>query len=272
MSRTDPHGVARTRFATPEPWQGAIGVGLMLMIFGSWLALHIYAVVFFQLSLATAPLVPILFLLLCWLSVGLFIVAHDAMHGSLAPGRPRLSALIGGLMLFVYAGFSWRKLRDAHMDHHRYSGTDRDPDFDADHPAAFWPWYLTFLKRYFGLGSIVYVFAVTWSYILLFRFDPFNVVVLYGGPAIFSSFQLFYFGTFLPHRHEDGADFADRHNARTNGYSALASLISCFHFGYHHEHHLSPYVPWWGLPARHRAERERIAAGKADARSYEVTG
>ncbi|MFA9473554.1 MAG: fatty acid desaturase [Filomicrobium sp.] len=29
------------------------------------------------------------------------------------------------------------------------------------------------------------------------------------------------------------------------------SLLTCFHFGYHHEHHLQPDVPWWRLPDAH---------------------
>jgi beta-carotene/zeaxanthin 4-ketolase len=268
MSVPDPLSAPMTRFAKPEPNQGIIGLGLAILILGCWAGLHIYAVAFFEINSVTAPLVPILFALLCWLSVGMFIVAHDAMHGSLIPGWPRLSGFIGGLMLFVYAGFGWRKMRDAHMDHHKYSGTTRDPDFDADHPTAFWPWYFTFLKRYFGIVPIIYVFAVTWTYMLLFKFDPVNVVILYGGPAIVSSFQLFYFGTYRPHRHETDGHFPDRHNARTAPYGVMVSLLTCFHFGYHHEHHLSPYVPWWGLPMRHRAGVENAPA--AETLSYEL--
>jgi beta-carotene/zeaxanthin 4-ketolase len=257
------------RFAKPERYQGRIGLGLALLIFGCGVTLHIYSVAFFKINATTAPIVPVLFALLCWLSVGMFIVAHDAMHGSLVPGSPRLSSFVGGLMLCVYAGFGWRKMRDAHMDHHKYSGTARDPDFDAVHPTAFWPWYFTFLKRYFGVVPIIYVFAVTWSYILLFHFDPVNVVILYGAPAIISSLQLFYFGTYRPHRHEAGSDFPDHHNARTSHYSVLTSLITCFHFGYHEEHHIAPYVPWWGLPARHRARRDAIGHSP-EALSYDM--
>ena len=32
--------------------------------------------------------------LLCWLNVGLFIVAHDCMHGSLAPGFPGINRFV----------------------------------------------------------------------------------------------------------------------------------------------------------------------------------
>ena len=74
------------------------------------------------------------------------------------------------------------------------------------------------------------------------------MLVFWALPALLSSVQLFYFGTFRPHRHDD-SPFADDHNARSNGFGWLASLLSCFHFGYHHEHHLAPQVPWWRLPS-----------------------
>ena len=51
--------------------------------------------------------------------------------------------------------------------------------------------------------------------------------------------------------------FADRHRARSTRVRPLVSLLTCYHFGgYHHEHHLSPGTPWWGLPSvrRRRAE------------------
>jgi beta-carotene ketolase (CrtW type) len=36
-----------------------------------------------------------------WLSTGLFITAHDAMHGTLAPGRPHWNRAVGGLCLML---------------------------------------------------------------------------------------------------------------------------------------------------------------------------
>lgn len=234
--------------------QSITGLALLAAILCGWLALHVWAVFFFELSWATAPLAPVLMLAQCWLSVGLFIAAHDAMHGSLAPGHPRLNAAAGSFVLFLYAGFAWRRMRDAHFAHHRNPGTPDDPDFDAAAPAHFWAWYVTFLRRYFGWRSVAYISTVVTVYALVFRADPVNVTLFYGIPAIASSFQLFYFGTYRPHRHE-AAPFVDAHNARTNDYRSLASLLTCFHFGYHHEHHLSPHLPWWRLPARHREAR-----------------
>jgi beta-carotene ketolase (CrtW type) len=93
------------------------------------------------------------------------------------------------------------------------------------------------------------------AYVLLLGAPYPNLLLFWALPAILSSLQLFLFGTYLPHRKEE-QDFADRHRARSNDFSWIASLLSCFHFGYHHEHHLAPHLPWWRLPA----ERARLQA------------
>ncbi len=235
--------------------QTAIGLGCAGGIFALWLASHVYGVLFLTLEGWNWLIAPPLMIAQTWAFVGLFIVAHDAMHGSLAPGHIQLSDMIGRGLLLLYAGFGWRKLRAAHFEHHKKAGTAGDPDFDADHPDHFARWYMTFLKRYFGPLSLVYVVGVTWGYVLIAGANPVNVTLFYGVPAIASSVQLFYFGTYRPHRHEESG-FADRHNARSLHYSWLASLCSCFHFGYHHEHHLAPGIPWWGLPAEYRARKD----------------
>ena len=231
--------------------QGRIGLSLAATIVAAWAGLHVFAMFVFELTWSTLPIAILMAAVQCWLSVGLFIVSHDAMHGSLAPGRPRLNGFIGGALLFMYAGFGWSKMRDAHFAHHKGPGSRTDPDFDADHPRSFWRWYGTFLKRYFGWRSILFVSTVVTIYWLVIGIPMAQIVLLYGAPAIASSLQLFYFGTFRPHRH-DGKAFVDRHNARSDGFSTLASLASCYHFGYHHEHHRAPNVPWWGLPGARR--------------------
>jgi beta-carotene ketolase (CrtW type) len=223
---------------------------LAVLVVGGWLALHVAGMTLVPVRWATLPLVLAMAAVQCWLSVGLFIVAHDAMHGSLAPGHHRLNAAIGASLLFLYAGFGWARMRDAHFAHHRAPGSRDDPDFDADHPRSAVRWYATFLRRYFGWPSGVYVGGVVALYWWL-GVPILNIVLLYGVPAIASSIQLFYFGTFRPHRHDDDA-FADHHHARSERFGLLVSLATCFHFGYHHEHHLNPAVPWWALPASRR--------------------
>ncbi|MBF2026401.1 MAG: fatty acid desaturase [Oscillatoriales cyanobacterium C42_A2020_001] len=65
-------------------------------------------------------------------------------------------------------------------------------------------------------------------------------------PTILSSFQLFYFGTYLPHR-ELPEGYPNSHRARSTCFAPLWSFLTCYHFGYHEEHHEHPSAPWWQL-------------------------
>ncbi len=233
--------------------QAAIGLALAALIAGSWLGIHIYGMFVFELTWGNLPFALALAAVQCWLSVGVFIVCHDAMHGTLAPGRDRLTSAIATVLLFLYAGFAWKTLRDAHFTHHKLAGHAGDPDFDEHHPDNFAQWYWTFFKRYFGWQSLLYVHTVVGIYWLLIGIPMAQIFVLYGLPALLSSLQLFYFGTFRPHHHVAGECFADDHNARSNDFGTLASLATCFHFGYHLEHHRRPDVPWWALPGAKKA-------------------
>ena len=236
--------------------QTAIGLALAAAIVASWLALHVGAVFLFPLSrVAASPAwaagALALVLIQSWLGAGMFIVAHDAMHGSLAPGRPRVNTAVGQLALGLYAGFPYRDLAVKHHLHHRHAGAEGDPDFHVGAPRSFWRWYVKFFREYWGWPQQGAITGVLLLYLLLGA-DPLNTAVFWGLPAIGSSLQLFTFGTWLPHRHEDGGVFVDRHNARTLAFPWLLSLVTCFHFGLHLEHHHSPGTPWWRLPAYRR--------------------
>ncbi len=193
-----------------------------------------------------------------FLSTGLFITAHDAMHGTVAPGHRRLNDLLGTIAIGLYALFSYRKLHRKHWEHHAHPGIPgEDPDFhDGEHP-GFFRWYAHFVWGYVGIWQIVgmaIVFNVLSHGVGLPEPDLF---VLWVAPALLSTFQLFYFGTYLPHREPHAAD--DEHRARSNEYPAWLSFLTCYHFGYHREHHESPGTPWWRLPAKRSelASRDR---------------
>ena len=228
----------------PSTLRGLLYAALVVT---GWLVVHIYSVFFHGLS---SPLWQTLCLiaLQCWLYAGMFIVAHDTMHGSLVPGNLEANALIGKAIMFVYAGFDWSYMRTAHHAHHDHPGTALDPDFNTSNPKAFWPWYYKFFTQYFGARQVLILIGFTLSYIFIFGAAYINTIIMWAVPAILSSVQLFYFGTYLTHRH--GEAFPDQHNARTNEFPRWLSLLTCFHFGYHHEHHLYPQEPWWRLPAR----------------------
>ena len=241
---------------TPLPSQSVqriIGLTLAALVGGGWLSVHFYSMFVFELTWDNWPFAMALAVLQIWLSVGTFIICHDAMHGTLAPGWPRVNAAVGAPLLMLYAGFRWTRMRDAHFTHHKLSGHKGDPDFDEEHPGDFLAWYWTFFKRYFGWFSLIFVHTVVGIYLFVFEISFMQIFVLYGAPALLSSLQLFYFGTFRPHHQAADKPFSDQHNARTNDFHPLISLATCFHFGYHLEHHRAPHVPWWALPGAKRA-------------------
>ncbi len=240
------------RNAKPQP-STLVGLALAGMIIFSWFGIHVATIFLIDWDARKSWLLaPLLIALQTWLSVGLFIVAHDAMHGTLVPSMPTLNRLIGRFCVVIYAGFSYSKLYDSHHDHHRYVGTADDPDFDEQHPNQFWPWYFNFFHHYFGLKelAILTLIVVVYAWVLGDRYPV--LLAFWALPAILSSVQLFYFGTFRPHR-QDSEPFVDGHRARSERFSWLVSLITCFHFGYHHEHHNKPWVPWWKLPSERKA-------------------
>jgi beta-carotene/zeaxanthin 4-ketolase len=183
-----------------------------------------------------------------FLYAGLFITAHDAMHRSLFPGNYKVNDALGTICVFLYAFFFYKKLLKNHWLHHRYPASDRDPDFHNGHNPHPVSWFLTFIKRYYGWPQII---AATITYCVanyLFHIPVANLILFWVIPALLSAVQLFYFGTFLPH-HEPHEGYTNVHRTRSTSFSTFWSFLSCYHFGYHEEHHEYPSVPWWQLPA-----------------------
>ena len=91
-------------------------------VVAAWAALHVWGVFFHDLSTPLgAGLAPLIVAAQSWLGSGLFIVAHDAMHGSLAPGRPRLNTAIGSLALAWLFSNTVYALHYAHLHYRRGS-------------------------------------------------------------------------------------------------------------------------------------------------------
>lgn len=65
-------------------------------------------------------------------------------------------------------------------------------------------------------------------------------------PVFLGTLQLFFFGTYLPHRKPHNENM-EPHKARTQRKNHLGAMISCYFFGYHFEHHDTPHQPWWKL-------------------------
>lgn len=224
--------------------RNVIGVSIALAVIALWLGSLV--------ALFAAPLHPALIIVgaawMTFLSTGLFITAHDAMHGTIAPGHRRVNDAIGALAVVLYALFSYRKLHRKHHEHHARPGhPGEDPDFHDGEHHSFWRWYLHFALGYVGAWQIVGM-AVAFNVLshVIGVAEP-KLFAFWVVPLLLSTLQLFYFGTYLPHRgvHPDG----DPHRARSNDYPVWLSFLTCYHFGYHREHHESPGTPWWRLPA-----------------------
>jgi beta-carotene/zeaxanthin 4-ketolase len=181
-----------------------------------------------------------------FLYTGLFITAHDAMHDCVAPQRPKLNHFIGSLALLFYGLLPYHTLRKAHWHHHQYPASDRDPDFH-DGNGGVLRWYVRFMCRYWGWWQLIGITATYHFMHQALQVSEVNLLLYWAAPSLLSSFQLFYFGTFLAHR-EPVNGYQNAFRANTVDRPFLWSLLTCYHFGYHSEHHEYPEVPWWQLP------------------------
>lgn len=227
------------------------GLLVAVTVLACWLASVVGGVLLLRTSVAFVPLVVAVRALL---NTGVFITAHDAMHGLVAPTRPALNDAIGALCLGLFAFLPYRRMRDAHHEHHRIPARAGDPDF-VD--GSFVRWFLGFFFGYVSAPIIVLNALLLIGLSLVGMPLPALLAVLVV-PAFLSALQLFTFGTWLPHR--PGADLVDDHRARSADVPPVLSFLACFHFGYHWEHHDEPWTPWWRLPARRAARRSALLA------------
>ncbi len=195
-----------------------------------------------------------LILLRTLLQTGLFIVAHDAMHGLLCPKQARWNDAIGALALMLYAALPYGACRRQHHRHHSQPASAQDPDFPHDQRNRPLRWYGQFLSRYLCPRQMLLLVGV-WGLLVVVTMSGAKVsaelatsrVLLWATlPLLLSSLQLFLFGTYLPHR-------VQCHPQRCAHPISLnlppwLSLLACFHFGYHREHHDNPGLSWYELP------------------------
>lgn len=225
---------------------------------GLWIALLVLALWFSSLAFLLNypfdlrdPFVYVFVLVQMHLYTGVFITAHDSIHGVVAPHNKWLNYWIGFLSASLFAFNNFKTLSSKHHLHHRHAATPDDPDFHDGHP-NFFLWFFAFAKEYISVVQVL-LMAVTYNVLKLW-FPWENLVAFWMIPAVMSTLQLFYFGTYLPHR---GEHHNPPLNARSQSLNHVKAFLSCYFFGYHLEHHAYPYLPWWQLPmARERMETE----------------
>ena len=218
-----------------------MGTFIAILIILSWVA-HLLYMLLFQ-AVNPAEISFWLHLLLqSWLFTGLFITAHDSMHGTVSHNRT-LNYFLGFLSTMLYAGMWYPMLIKKHRAHHAWPGTKKDPDYHVGNQ-NFFVWWFSFMKAYLTIWQII-IMAVLFNVGLIF-FTELQLIVIWIIPAFLSTFQLFYYGTYLPHRLPHTEEMLP-HNARTQRRNHLWAFVSCYFFGYHSEHHDSPRTPWWQL-------------------------
>ena len=213
------------------------------------LAWFLCLVVNFAIDLPSAFL-PLQILLQSFLFVGLFIVAHDCMHGVVGPEGSHVGRYLGGICTFLFAGFSFDKLKVRHDEHHEAPASSNDLDYTRGTNENFLVWLFAFITRYSGVREFlilhIHVIVLYWlsgSFL--------KVLLFFAIPSWIASLQLFYFGTYLPHRRFQSED-QNPLKARSNSFPVWLSFLTCYHFGYHREHHKYPYLAWWRLPMARR--------------------
>lgn len=231
-------------------------ISLWVMSFAGLLMLNVPETAFAWIALGV--------LLRTFLSTGLFITAHDAMHGSVFPGNPKVNHGIGAIALMLYALLPYKMLLKKHHLHHRFPTGDRDPDFCEGQNQNFFAWYFHFMRGYWSWARFFGLLAIGGVLYGVLQVSPINLLLFWFLPLGFSSFQLFFFGTFLPHR-EPAGGYEAPYYSQSFPLPVILSFLTCYHFGYHQEHHQYPQVPWWQLPKVYRQAAQQTVQQTATA-------
>lgn len=219
-----------------------MGILIASLIIVSWAAHLLYCLSSLEINF-TSPFFYLHILIQTFLFTGLFITAHDSMHGTVAPSRKFVNNFFGRVSSFLFAGFSYNRLRKNHFEHHNHPGTEHDPDFNV-RSQNFFIWWFGFMIKYSTIWQVI-TMAIIFN-LFKIRFDEISIIFFWVIPALLSSLQLFYFGTYLPHKHPH-TDEMNPHKARSQKRNHILAFFTCYFFGYHYEHHDSPGTPWWKL-------------------------
>jgi beta-carotene ketolase (CrtW type) len=138
---------------------------------------------------------------------------------------------------------NYQRLLLKHKLHHLFPAEERDPDYTT-HSQNFWTWWFSFMRQYITLWQLI-IMAVLFNVLLQF-FSQKSLLVFWIIPAFLATLQLFYFGTFRPHRLPHLPEM-EPHKSRSQSRNHIWAMLSCYFFGYHYEHHESPKTPWWQL-------------------------
>ncbi len=232
-------------------WRGVFIATLIHVVWFGLLGLTLSG----QAPMQEHPLVAIAWVLALTMAyTGMFITAHDAMHDLVAPQHPKLNHTFGRMALLLFAAMDYHALRRAHGDHHATPSTPNDPDYHEPDGGGFLRWYLGFVRQYITWRQVI-TMAIAFNVLHhLLDVSLLQLWLFWIAPQILSTLQLFFFGTWLPHR-EGPYEGTGPTRTRTVHLPVWLSALTCYHFGYHWEHHAWPFVPWWRLPTAYHARQ-----------------
>ena len=235
-----------------RPYPEIASLSIALFIASAFVVTWYYALFRVRFGVTAWWQVLLTWLLLEFLYTGLFITTHDAMHGSVSKSNKRLNDFLGALSISMYAWFDYGMLFEKHWEHHDRTGlVDQDPDFHGPGTAAMLPWFARFMATYVTPAQLVKLSAFGAILSLCFGVPIANQAVFMAGAGLASAFRLFYFGTYEPHRPNDGdpSRAMPWEASHSSKHSRPLSFLKCYHFDYHWEHHRWPDAPWWMLPS-----------------------
>ncbi len=218
---------------------------------------------------------------------GISLFAHEAVHGTLAPG-PLLNRLLGALCAIPVLQ-NCSAYRVLHLRHHRHLGDDGDPDHYANYTRRGWLISVMNWARLL-VGYPVYVSAIP---VLGFRQgntrDRLAIALelmatvalgLFAWHSIPGAWLLhgwlipmIFINTMVNIRGMSQHTLLEHASDEVQGTRSILTtpLVRFFmcNENYHLEHHLHPGVPWYGLPQLHQQlEPELRRRGAPYIRSY----
>jgi beta-carotene ketolase (CrtW type) len=231
------------------------GLGLAFFVLLLWIISLIYCI---QIDCNKISILETIILILVrtQFQTGLFIIGHDAMHGNILPNRLKLNNAIGASALSIYAALPYEKCLINHNYHHANPASNMDPDFPKNGSTNLINWYLGFMSGYLSINQMLILIS-TWifAYWIIGCANIANIILFLPMPLLLSSVQLFLFGTYLPHRHQHSSNiYGEPESLKLPSW---LSLLACYHFGYHAEHHQNPTLAWFELPAAHQNSHEQ---------------
>lgn len=220
-----------------------MGILVASLVMISWGAHLYYLLLHVELS-ASNPWMYLHILLQAYLYTGLFITAHDAMHGTISPSA-RINKSFGTAATFLFAGMWYPRLKKNHFLHHRFPASEKDPDYLVS-SQNFFRWWAAFMWRYLTIWQIL-IMAALFNLLLLHPgISELRALLFWALPAILGTLQLFWVGVYWPHR-QPHLPPMEPYKARTQRKNHPWAMASCYFFGYHYEHHKNPGIPWWKL-------------------------